>query len=343
MRVERMRLVDRLLGVPACAVLTVARRLGDLVRRRPVRTPRRIAFVKLAEQGSTVIASSALRRAIRMVGRENVFFVVFEENRFILDVMGLLPGENVVAIRADGLLGLLAGTLSALRRLRRLRVDAVVDLEFFARFSAILAYLSGASSRVGFHPFGGGGPYRGDLMTHRLLFNPHLHTAQTFEVMVEALEIPPHRLPTFDRPPPPADDPPPAFVPEPHEIESVRLLLRDAGGAADEPIVLLNPNCSDLLPLRAWPSGRYVELARRLLDHDPRVRVVMTGAPSEQDEVAALVRAVGSDRCASLAGRTTLRELLVLYALAEVLVTNDSGPAHFATLTPIDVVTLFGP
>jgi ADP-heptose:LPS heptosyltransferase len=26
-----------------------------------------------------------------------------------------------------------------------------------------------------------------------------------------------------------------------------------------------------------------------------------------------------------------------------VLVTNDSGPAHFATLTPIRVVTLFGP
>jgi len=35
--------------------------------------------------------------------------------------------------------------------------------------------------------------------------------------------------------------------------------------------------------------------------------------------------------------------LLVLYTLADVLVTNDSGPAHFATLTPIRVVTLFGP
>ena len=34
---------------------------------------------------------------------------------------------------------------------------------------------------------------------------------------------------------------------------------------------------------------------------------------------------------------------LVLYGLAEILVTNDSGPAHFASLTPIDVVTLFGP
>ena len=33
----------------------------------------------------------------------------------------------------------------------------------------------------------------------------------------------------------------------------------------------------------------------------------------------------------------------MIYGLAEALVTNDSGPAHFAALTPIDVVTLFGP
>ncbi len=38
-----------------------------------------------------------------------------------------------------------------------------------------------------------------------------------------------------------------------------------------------------------------------------------------------------------------MRQLLVLYHLADVLVTNDSGPAHYATITPIDVVVLFGP
>jgi ADP-heptose:LPS heptosyltransferase len=38
-----------------------------------------------------------------------------------------------------------------------------------------------------------------------------------------------------------------------------------------------------------------------------------------------------------------LRQLLVLFGLADILVTNDSGPAHFATLTTIDVVALFGP
>jgi len=34
---------------------------------------------------------------------------------------------------------------------------------------------------------------------------------------------------------------------------------------------------------------------------------------------------------------------MMLYCLADVLVTNDSGPAHFATLTDIQVITLFGP
>ena len=38
-----------------------------------------------------------------------------------------------------------------------------------------------------------------------------------------------------------------------------------------------------------------------------------------------------------------MRELVALYGVAEVMVTNDSGPAHYAALAPIDVVTLFGP
>ena len=65
--------------------------------------------------------------------------------------------------------------------------------------------------------------------------------------------------------------------------------------------------------------------------------------PAERARAEDLAGQVGSPRCLSLAGKTTLRQLLILFGLAEVLVTNDSGPAHFATLTPIDVVVLFGP
>ena len=88
---------------------------------------------------------------------------------------------------------------------------------------------------------------------------------------------------------------------------------------------------------------RYVELARRLLSTYPEASIVFTGAPDEAEVVDDLVRQVDREDCVSAAGKTTLRQLLALYSIADVLVTNDSGPAHFATLTPIDVVVLFGP
>ena len=45
----------------------------------------------------------------------------------------------------------------------------------------------------------------------------------------------------------------------------------------------------------------------------------------------------------SVAGKTTLRDMLVLYSLADVLITNDSGPGHFASTTDIHNIVLFGP
>ena len=340
-----MRQADRWLGVPICLALTVVRRLLDCLDHTASReSPRRILFVKLVEQGSSVLACSAIRRAIELVGRENVYFLVFEENRFILDAMGLIPPENVIAIRTDGLIRASVEALQAIRRIRALAINAAIDLEFFARSSAALVFLSRARYRVGFHAFGGEGPYRGDLFTHRLRFNPYLHTAQTYSMLVEALTVQGERLPTFDLEPVLAEDLPPAFVASPSEVDQAQALLKEAFPSAKfQPLILLNPNCSDLLPLRRWPTERYVELARRLIDRYPEVQIGMTGGPTEGRAIAVLVGKVGSDRCFNLAGRTTLRQLLVIYGLAEVLVTNDSGPAHFAALTSIDVVTLFGP
>ena len=41
--------------------------------------------------------------------------------------------------------------------------------------------------------------------------------------------------------------------------------MRARLGAAAGPIVVLNPNASDLLPLRKWETARFGELATRIL------------------------------------------------------------------------------
>ena len=234
MRVSTMRLLDQWLGVPACAALTVLRRGNDLIQGNEQRgVPRRILFVKLAEQGATVLAYGAVCRATEMVGRENVFFLVFEENRFILNVMDMVPPENVITLPTNGLGQLLAGTWRALRKLRRLGVDAAIDLEFFARSSAALAYLSGASRRVGLHRFASRAPFRGDLMTHRVPFDPELHTSDLFAMLVESLRLTPGDLSASNAGRFSTLAEPPYFQPRTGELEEVREILRRAAATAN--------------------------------------------------------------------------------------------------------------
>jgi ADP-heptose:LPS heptosyltransferase len=321
-------------------LLTLVRRIaGGGPAGGPVRS---ILFLKLAEQGSTVLAHEAVRRAAERVGRENVHFLVFEENRFIIDVIGLVPPENVHVVRTHSAWAMVASGIRVLSGLRRRRFDACVDMEFFARFSAAIAYLTGARRRVGFHVFFGEGPYRGDLMTHRVLYNPHLHTSRTFTSLVLALDAEPSAFPTFGVVPP-ESLPLPVFKPDAAEKAEVERMLAGAGIPSDARLVILNANAGDLLPLRKWAQGNYEDLARRLIAAFPGLWVGFTGSPQEAPAIDEIARGVGSPRSVCLAGRTTLRQLLVLFGLAEVLVTNDSGPAHFGALTTVDVVALFGP
>jgi len=342
-KARTLQWIDRRVGVPVCLLLTLFRRIRGLFGgAKPGGPVASILFLKLAEQGSTVLAHEAIRRAVARVGRENVHFLVFEENRFIVDLTGLIPAGNVHEVRTRSGWAMMASGLRALADLRRRKFDACVDLEFFARFSAAIGYLTGARNRVGFHAYFGEGPYRGDLMTHRVLYNPHLHTSRTFTSLVLALDADPARFPTFDAVAP--ESPPlPVFRPAPGEDSEAARLLGVMGVPASGRLVILNPNASDLLPLRKWDSRNYAALAARLILEHPDVWVAFSGSPEEAPRVAEIAGAVGSSRCVCLAGRTTLRQLLVVFGLAEVLVTNDSGPAHFAAMTAIDVVTLFGP
>ena len=80
------------------------------------------------------------------------------------------------------------------------RIDTVVNLEAFVRYSNMLGYLSGARRRVGFHRFNQEGLYAGGLQTHKVLYNAHIHAAHTFLDLVHALEAPPGQVPHVKRP-----------------------------------------------------------------------------------------------------------------------------------------------
>ena len=102
MNVRKMLLFDRWLGVPLCFVFTGLRWLIARAKRSDSKVER-ILFIKLAEQGSTVLAYPALREAVHRVGRQNVYMMVFDNNRFVLDALDVIPPENVIPLRHSNL------------------------------------------------------------------------------------------------------------------------------------------------------------------------------------------------------------------------------------------------
>ncbi len=344
MKPETIRLLDLIVGKPVCAALTAVENIRRLFRSRaPYTPPRRILFVKLIEMGSSVLASAAFEEAVRQVGRANVFILLFAPNRPILDILPYFPPENIITVRETGLGVFAKDMITALLRIRREKIDGAVDLEGLTRSSAIITWLTGAPRRAGYRNFTAEGPYRGRLFTHELNYGFHRHVSETFLALTRALFHAPDQVPMLKDVV--KTGPLPVFSPSGEDLRSVREKIRALSGRDPRgPIVLLNPNCSDLLPLRRWPDASFVELGRRILDEQPESLVILTGAPGEQAGAEALVREINRPgRCLCLAGQTTLREVFALYTLSAVLVTNDSGPGHFASLTPIGEVVLFGP
>jgi len=346
MNVEVMRRVDYFLGVPLCFAGTVAARCVDFFTPRTNDAgPKNILFIELSEMGSAILADPAMQKLNRIVD-SRLFFAIFERNRASLQLLGTVPEENIYTIDESSISSFVRDTLGFFAWTRRKRIDVVIDLELFSRFTALLTGFSGARRRVGFHAFHNEGLYRGDFLTHRVAYNPHQHMSKNFIALANALISPTAEVPYSKTVIGDEETVLRKVVIEERDRTSIRRKIDEAYPAYDpgrHRIVLFNTNASQLLPLRRWPQQHYVELAGVVLARYPDVIILLTGGKEDHDWLEAIAAAVRNDRCVNFAGRTRLTELPALYATSVFMLSNDSGPPHFASVTDMPVFVFFGP
>jgi ADP-heptose:LPS heptosyltransferase len=345
MQVDTMRRIDRWVGVPLCAIASACMRLWWRISPSPPRPIRRVVLIELSEMGSAVLAEPAMRK-IRTRLNAELFFVIFKRNAASLELMGTVPRENIFAIRDTSLWALAWDSLRFLAWARKCAIDTAVDLELFSRYSGLLTGLSGCSRRVGFYRFHNEGLYRGEMLTHRVAYNPHIHIAKNFIAQIDALLSASPAIPYSK-----------SSVSDAEMHLAVRRPTHEDAGAmsgkiralapgfdpALQRLVLISPGGNEFIPQRRWPPERFSELIRRAVSTHEDVLVLITGAQNEIDYAHALATRAAHPRCASFAGQSAMADLPALYSLASVLVTSDSGPAHFAAACGLPTVVLFGP
>jgi ADP-heptose:LPS heptosyltransferase len=349
--VDTMRTIDHRVGVPLCALATPFVMLFDWIKTLiagPSATPRNLLFVELSEMGSAILVDPAMRDA-QARGAE-IFFLIFKSNQASLTLLNTVPAANIFTIDASSLVSLVVDTVKFLFQARARKIDTVIDLELFSRFTALLTGLCGARRRVGYHIFHGEGLWRGNMLTHKVHYNPHIHIAKNFMALIHAAfsskaEQPFSKVHITD-----ASIQIAQAVIKPSDkqavLERIERLARDAQRTftlGQQPLLLVNPNASELLVQRRWAPESFSALIVALQKKWPDCLILITGSPAEHAYVENVRLGANVPNALNFAGQVSFAELPSLYTLADVMVTNDSGPGHFSSVTGLHTVVLFGP
>ena len=344
MKVQTQRWIDRWLGQLLCSVVSVWARFME--RLKPAaqlpRAPRHILVILLSEMGSVVLAGPLFAALRQRYPSATLHVLQLKKNQEVATLLGLAKPEHLHALDDRAGLGLLLDIWRVCTTLRRLPLDAVIDCELFSRISSLMSYLSGAPLRVGFTPHTQEGLYRGSYINKAIPYNPYQHISKQFLSLVDALDatsMPRNKAAPIRELP---SDTQLAVPFEPTELQAYRRqMLIDHPTLTGRKIVLIYAG-GGLLPERAWPGAHYAQVARALCQAGHAVGLI--GLRDDAQLARDLQTQIQSEFCVDLTGYTrSIRELLMLFHGADLLITNDGGPGHFASLTPIRTMVFFGP
>ncbi|MDD2790582.1 MAG: glycosyltransferase family 9 protein [Sulfurimonas sp.] len=345
MNVDTMRNIDHYAGVPLTFLGTLVKKAVNLISPEQRVKPKNVLLIELSEMGSAIIVDPAMRKLQANIDGE-LFFVIFSKNKVSLQLLGTVAEENIFTIDESSIVNLIKSSLEFLKWCRENEIDSVIDLELFSRFTALLTATCGAVNRVGFHAFHNEGLYRGDFLTRKVAYNPHQHIAKNFISLVDALLNDKEELPHTKRVIPDSEIViAKAKIEEDDKLDVLDVIATMYEGFDREknPIILVNSNASDLLPQRRWKRENYGDVIKKILAYNENAIVLLTGAPAEKDGAGLLANYVNDKRCINFAGGVKFLQLPALYSVSAFMLTNDSGPAHFASITDMHTFVIFGP
>jgi len=215
--------------------------------------------------------------------------------------------------------------------LRRQKFDVGLDLRGDPRIIALLA-LGRVRYRIG---YGWGGA--GCLLSREVEHRPGVHQVERSLAVVRALGW---RQPGDEQPKPMLR----VSDAERHMIDEALSQRRAAGTAEgsgigqDDKVAVVHPGAG--FPSKRWRPDRFGALVRWLAQ-SRGYRVVLIGSQDERGLVDEVLREAGPVGAVDLSGILSIRQLMALLSRADLMVGNDSGPAHMAAALGTRTIALF--
>ena len=119
-----------------------------------------------------------------------------------------------------------------------------------------------------------------------------------------------------------------------------RILLRRHGVSSERRLIALCPGSINSRAKR-WSAERYAALGDRMIS-ELHADVVLVGSEAELEVTSQVTQAM-IHRPIVLTGKTNLTQLVGVLSVVDLVVTNDTGPAHIASALGRPTLVIFGP
>ncbi|ANE82193.1 hypothetical protein A7U43_25665 [Mycobacterium adipatum] len=271
----------------------------------------RLGVLKTAAIGDTLLLTSTLLALRTQFPKAEIVLITGTDNASAAGLLRHAIDEHaVVSVRSP---------LMALRVLRGLQLDVLLECGPWPRYDALITALSGAHFRVGFRVKGQARHFAFDRAVEH---SSDVHQVENFQRLAASIGASSFASPALPSP---------------------EVLGADRMPAA--PFVVFHPFSGGYMGhVKEWPVDRWIELARRVQD-EYGVEILISGGPDDVDRSRVLTEKLDSlgVRNVALAGKFTLSELADLLPRSFAVVSVNTGVMHLAALLGAKTVSLEGP
>ena len=340
MQYTRLRFADKYIGIVICFVFSVLNKFKFKKKNIVIKN---VLVMELFEMGAAIMIHSCFLQMQKKLQNPVFYCLTLESMKESWELV--MPKENIFTINDKSMFSFATSLIKQLFILRKKNIDLIIDFELLTRISAIVAFLIKSKIRAGFHKYELEGLYRGSFYDVKCAFNQNMHISKNFLALTKAAIANSPEYPNFKGMINNDEVICPKYKSEPVINKIVVARLKSMCPAySKQKLILVNPDVGSNLSVRNYPKEHYAKLSKKILEQYSECLLLLTGTKDHMPTCSYIEQYVKNKRCINFCGQThTLKEYLELLSLADLLISNDSGPPHFAALTNTRTIAIFGP
>ena len=294
--------------------------------RSPIKIPRKILIVKPSSLGDVVHSLPFLNALTKCFPEAEIHWVIAQGFEGLLEGYPMIHRLWVIKKDSWKKIQNARHTIQEIKflfkKLKLEKYDLVIDLQGLLR-SGVITAATGSPVRIGFKEAREGSRV---LYTHTVEGGKDIHAVDRYLKIAEFLGC----------------DISDICFPFP-SIESSSASSLQPSAFSLQPSSFNSPDgYAVIVPgarwkTKRWPAEKFGKLASLL-----SIKSIIVGSKSDKD-IADQIVSHSKGNSLSLAGRTTLKELIEIMRSARFVISNDSGPMHIAAALGVPVYAIFGP